>query len=200
MEEANRDHSPVPTCTDAHTFTLSSTQTLDSGNLLCTPHIGSQAPSASASLHDLHQACSHRFLKQNWPRPLSSEDLHTLIWSRALCSRPSRAESAAAPPSLFPGRDGRDHGVVCVWGGEVGGHYLFKDAVMSYLDVRRRVRDCLEHSGLVRRCQEGPRTNLDGRNLSHPRVGDGEAGTQWEMTEEWGGGERLPSTWTSEGG
>ena len=68
-------------------------------------------------------------------------------------------------------------GVVCVWGGEVGGHYLFKDAVMSYLDVRRRVRDCLEHSGLVRRCQEGPRTNLDGRNLSHPRVGDG-AGTE----------------------
>lgn len=188
MEEANRDHSPVPTCTDAHTFTLSSTQTLDSGNLLCAPHIGSQAPSASASLHDLHQVCSHRFLKQNWPRPLSSEDLHTLIWSRALCSRPSRAESAAAPPSLFPGRDGRDHGGVCAWGGEVGGHYLFKDAVMSYLDVRRRVRDCLEHSGLVRRCQEGPRTNLDGRNLSHPRVGDGEAGTQWEMTEEWGGG------------
>ena len=58
---------------------------------------------------------------------------------------------------------------------EVGGHYLFKDAVMSYLDVRRCVRDCLKHPGLVRKGQEGPRTNLCGRNLSHWRVEQGES-------------------------
>lgn len=51
-------------------------------------------------------------------------------------------------------------------GGELGAHYLFKDAVMSYLDVRRRVRDCLKHPALVRKGWEGSRTNLGGRNFS----------------------------------
>ena len=64
----------------------------------------------------------------------------------------------------------------------VGGHYLFKDAVMSYLDVRRRVRDCLKHPGLVRKGQEGPRTNLCGRNISHCRVEQGES--LWGMKGE----------------
>lgn len=53
------------------------------------------------------------------------------------------------------------------------GHYLFKDAVMSYLDVRRRVGDCLKHPRLVRKGREGPRTNLGRRNLDHPRAEHG---------------------------
>lgn len=89
------------------------------------------------------------------------------------------AERAVRGPHLFNGR--KEKGALGLgrrwragWGGG-GGHYLFKDAVMSYLDVRRRVRDCLKHPGLVRNGQEGPRTNLCGRNLSHWRVAQGES-------------------------
>lgn len=64
----------------------------------------------------------------------------------------------------------------------VGGHYLFKDAVMSYLDVRRCVWDCLKHPRLVRKGREGPRTNLGRRNLSHRQYHTG------ETVGEWGGG------------
>jgi hypothetical protein len=65
------------------------------------------------------------------------------------------------------------------------GYYLFKDAVMSYLDVRRCVRDCLKHPALVRRGQEGPKTNLSGRNLVTQEWSKGEA-AGW-----WGGGEET---------
>lgn len=57
-----------------------------------------------------------------------------------------------------------------------GRHYLFKDAVKSYLDVRRCVGNCLKHPGLARKGREGPRTNLGRRNLSHPRVEHGRDG------------------------
>lgn len=94
--------------------------------------------------------------------------------------RPRLQIHPRSPPPLFLGEAGRCHRP---GGRRAGGHYLFKDAVMSYLDVRRRVGDCLKHPRLVRKGREGPRTNLGGRNLSHPEYDTGET-----VRGEGGGG------------